>query len=102
MGEEITRLYKPEMGGGGLLDIGIYMLALASWVYGSPRPDHADVAIHKHPSGVDAMGIINLKCGACLACGMCRVGVQGMPGLLNSQVRNGVQRRACCSCAGRV
>ncbi|KAK9807592.1 hypothetical protein WJX72_003590 [[Myrmecia] bisecta] len=63
MGEEITRLYKPEMGGGALLDIGIYMLALASWVYGSARPDHVDIAIHKHPSGVDVSGIINLKYG---------------------------------------
>ena len=31
-----SRLFNPELAGGGLLDVGVYTVALASWIFGEP------------------------------------------------------------------
>ena len=61
MGEETKRLYDPEMGGGALLDIGLYMIALGSWVFRGDKPAvlQPTALIHKHD--IDTTGSINLK-----------------------------------------
>ena len=61
MSEDTERLYNPEMGGGGLLDIGIYPLSIASWVFGKQTPKVVSAMGMVHPRGVDSLGIVNLK-----------------------------------------
>ena len=61
MGEEVKRLYDPEMGGGALMDIGLYMLALGSWVYGGGKPELLQASALLHKNGVDTTGAINLR-----------------------------------------
>ncbi len=46
-----TRLYQPSLGGGALLDIGVYPIFLALDVLG--RPDHIDAAMTPASTGVD-------------------------------------------------
>ena len=45
------RLYDPKLGGGALLDIGIYPLFLATSLLG--RPDGVEAVMSPYPSGVD-------------------------------------------------
>lgn len=47
------RLYAPELGGGALLDLGVYPLAFAHWVAGSPEEIHATGTLTA--TGVDEM-----------------------------------------------
>lgn len=61
MGEEVERIYDPKLGGGGLLDIGIYPISIASWVFGGKAPQTVSAMGTIHPRGVDSMGLINLK-----------------------------------------
>ena len=61
MPEETERLYDPNLGGGGLLDIGIYPLSIASWVFGRKKPTAVNAMGMVHPRGVDNLGMINLK-----------------------------------------
>ena len=61
MSEETERLYDPKMGGGALLDIGIYPLSIASWVFGRQPPKVVSAMGMVHPRGVDNLGMINLK-----------------------------------------
>ena len=61
MGEEVGRLYDPEMGGGALLDIGLYMIALSTWVYGSSKPELLQASALLHKNGVDTSGSLNLR-----------------------------------------
>ena len=61
MGEEVGRLYDPEMGGGALMDIGLYMIALASWVYGGGIPEVLQASAVLHENQIDTTGSINLK-----------------------------------------
>jgi dihydrodiol dehydrogenase / D-xylose 1-dehydrogenase (NADP) len=46
------RLFNPELGGGGLLDVGIYPVSLASMVFGS-RPARVSSMAHLGETGVD-------------------------------------------------
>jgi predicted dehydrogenase len=46
-----TRLYQPSLGGGALLDIGVYPIFLALDILG--RPDHIDAAMTPASTGVD-------------------------------------------------
>ena len=46
------RLYAPELGGGALLDLGVYPLSFASMVLGTPS--HVSAASETAPTGVDA------------------------------------------------
>lgn len=61
MPEDIERIYDPAMGGGGLLDIGIYPLSIASWVFGRQTPRVVSAMGMVHPRGVDSLGMVNLK-----------------------------------------
>ena len=61
MGEETKRLYDPEMGGGALLDIGLYMIALGSWVFGGGKPAVLQPTALIHKQGIDTTGSVNLK-----------------------------------------
>ena len=46
------RLFNPELGGGGLLDVGIYPVSLAAMVFG-PRPTRVSSMAHLGETGVD-------------------------------------------------
>jgi predicted dehydrogenase len=46
-----SRLFNPELGGGSLLDIGIYPVFLALLLLGEPRDIHS--TLHMAPTGVD-------------------------------------------------
>lgn len=45
------RLFDPAMGGGALLDVGVYLASLASWLFGTPT--HIYSLAHFGASGVD-------------------------------------------------
>lgn len=53
------RLFKPDLGGGSLLDIGIYTLAFASMVLG-PRPDRVETIAEIGETGVDEQAAVLL------------------------------------------
>lgn len=53
------RLYEPALGGGSLLDIGIYPVFLALSILG--RPTEVNALMSPYPSGVDEQIIINMK-----------------------------------------
>ena len=54
------RLFNPDLGGGGLLDIGIYVLSLASMVFG-PRPKDVASTAHLGETGVDEQAGMTLR-----------------------------------------
>ncbi|MBT8399527.1 MAG: Gfo/Idh/MocA family oxidoreductase [Rhodothermia bacterium] len=47
-----TRLYNVELGGGVMLDMGIYPIAIA-WHFMRSDPDHVEVIARKAPNGVE-------------------------------------------------
>lgn len=51
-------LHDPALGGGALLDVGVYPVALASWVLG--RPDRVTALAHLGPGGVDEVSAVLL------------------------------------------
>jgi predicted dehydrogenase len=53
------RLYDPLLGGGALLDIGIYPVFLALAVLG--KPTHIHAMINPYPSGVDEQCVITMN-----------------------------------------
>lgn len=55
-----SRLFAPELGGGALLDVGIYVLAFASMVLG-PHPTRVASAAHLAPTGVDEQSSLLLS-----------------------------------------
>ena len=57
-----SRLLNPELAGGGLLDVGIYPLSLASMVFGAPEAT-ASVS-HIGDSGVDEQAAVLLRYAA--------------------------------------
>lgn len=60
---EASRLYNLEMGGGGLLDIGIYCLATVAFVWGC-TPTEVRALGWKEPTGADSCGVLALKYGS--------------------------------------
>lgn len=50
-GDPAHRLFAPELGGGALLDVGVYVTSLASWIFG--RPQTIASFGHLGPTGVD-------------------------------------------------
>jgi predicted dehydrogenase len=66
------RLYNPDLGGGALLDLGIYPLSLATMVLGTP--DHIDGHAHLSETAVDQQDTIILSydsgATAVLGCGL--------------------------------
>lgn len=54
-----NRLYDPELGGGALLDLGVYPLSLAWFLFG--RPVEGRAVITNAPTGVDEQAVISLR-----------------------------------------
>lgn len=54
-----SRLFRPEMGGGGLLDVGVYPVSLASMVFGAPA--RIATMAHLGETGVDEQAAIILS-----------------------------------------
>ncbi|HOC57430.1 MAG TPA: Gfo/Idh/MocA family oxidoreductase [Verrucomicrobiota bacterium] len=54
------RLFNPKLGGGSLLDVGIYPLSLASHLFG-PRPSAIQAVGRLGPTGVDEQAAIVLQ-----------------------------------------
>jgi predicted dehydrogenase len=61
MEESIARMFDPQLGGGALLDIGVYPISMASWVYGMQPPSTVQAVGALHKTGVDTLGSVNLK-----------------------------------------
>ncbi|MBI4556293.1 MAG: Gfo/Idh/MocA family oxidoreductase [Candidatus Hydrogenedentes bacterium] len=57
---EESRLLNPELGGGSLLDVGIYAVSFASMVFGEPQQQIASAA-HLGQTGVDEQAAMILK-----------------------------------------
>jgi len=75
---EGSRYYDPELGGGSLLDLGVYPVSLASMLLGSPRHVHAVQSMA--PSGVDTQMTVTLEYPealATLSCGFTGTGQNG-------------------------
>jgi predicted dehydrogenase len=56
--DPLHRLFNPQLGGGALLDLGVYPISFASMALGSPSAVRATVT--KTPTGVDASDVIAL------------------------------------------
>ncbi|MCS6869851.1 MAG: Gfo/Idh/MocA family oxidoreductase [Anaerolineae bacterium] len=52
------RLFAPELGGGSLLDVGVYVLSFASWLFGVPRSIRS--AARLCSTGVDEHAVMQL------------------------------------------
>lgn len=73
-----SRLFAPELGGGALLDVGVYTISFASMVLGAP--DRVAAMAHLGRTGVDELsGLLLGYAGGALATLMCGV-VLEMPG----------------------
>lgn len=57
---EESRLFAPEMGGGGLLDVGIYPISLAAMIFGVDVEQVASLAV-LGPTGVDDQNAVVLR-----------------------------------------
>jgi len=55
------RLFNPALAGGGLLDVGVYPISLASMIFGTPTGVSGQAQIGE--TGVDEMAAITLKYG---------------------------------------
>ncbi len=62
--KQVTRLHTLEMGGGGLLDCGMYVITIASWAFGTQKPSGVNGYGAISHNGVDVAGCVNLKCVA--------------------------------------
>ncbi len=51
------RIFNPRLGGGALLDLGIYPVSLASMIFGA-QPEKIVSTVHKHRTGVDDHAVI--------------------------------------------
>jgi len=85
------RITQPELGGGALLDIGVYPIALSSMIFGGAKPLEIKASGHLLPSNVDAQIGITLKYAknglAVLMCSVCAEGpndavIQGTKGYI--------------------
>ncbi len=54
-----SRIFDPALGGGALLDVGVYPVSLASMVFGAPREIQS--AVRLGPTGVDEQDAILLR-----------------------------------------
>jgi predicted dehydrogenase len=65
-----SRLFNPALGGGALLDIGIYPALCALMVFGAPLPEHIQSAATFTPDGVDDTCVFTFRYPEkCLAIG---------------------------------
>ncbi|UPR01607.1 trans-1,2-dihydrobenzene-1,2-diol dehydrogenase [Chloropicon primus] len=60
---EVKRLYELEMGGGGLLDLGVYPLAWLLLAFGDQELKSVNACASLHESGADMTGVITLRFG---------------------------------------
>ncbi|MBQ8642274.1 MAG: Gfo/Idh/MocA family oxidoreductase [Clostridia bacterium] len=68
-----TRLYNPELAGGGLYDIGVYPIEIVSWLVGEPVEDCLAMW-RKHPvTGVDENVSMLLRYPSCDASIQCLI-----------------------------
>ena len=74
-----SRLFDPALGGGALLDVGIYVMEFASMVFG-PKPEKAEAYCRTGSTGVDESASILLRYPggklAALTCGIRTDGAQ--------------------------
>ena len=77
-----SRIFKPELGGGALIDMGVYTIAFATMVYGDEAPLAIKGTAYMCETGVDGVtnvslqypnGVASLSCG--VVCGMPNRGV---------------------------
>ncbi|SJM51677.1 putative oxidoreductase [Gulosibacter sp. 10] len=61
-----ARLFDPELGGGSLLDLGVYLLAYDAFVFGG-APDQIDVSGNRAVTGVSADVALTLRHGAAIS-----------------------------------
>jgi predicted dehydrogenase len=57
--DENNRFFDPELGGGALLDRGMYLVSLAFWLFG--KPDAVSATATLAPTGVDESASVVLK-----------------------------------------
>ncbi|MCL2479804.1 MAG: hypothetical protein FWF22_09895, partial [Treponema sp.] len=57
------RIYNPELGGGSLLDAGIYPLSLISMVFGGVKPQSIASQLYIGQTGVDEEAFVTLSYG---------------------------------------
>ncbi len=66
------RLFAPELGGGAVLDLGVYPISIAQHFLGTP--DTVSASGTRYPNGVDASAVISLHYadgrGASIACSL--------------------------------
>ncbi len=73
------RFFNPQMGGGALLDLGVYPLALTLALLGTPREVRG--LVRRAPNGIDVQGSIVLgyeQAQATLSCGFAAMGENSM------------------------
>jgi predicted dehydrogenase len=68
-----ARLFNPELAGGALLDVGVYVVSLASWVFGG-APEEVHAAAEIGSTGVDEQtGMVLRYAGGRLALLSCAI-----------------------------
>ena len=59
-GQDIKRLSDPELGGGAVLDVGVYPISLATMIFGE-EPEMVQASGWLMPTGADEFAAITLK-----------------------------------------
>lgn len=59
--QSMRRLFDPALGGGALLDIGVYPLALMAWIFKQPQPQQLSAMGALSAEGGDVVGSVQLK-----------------------------------------
>ena len=58
--DHVERLQDPAMGGGALLDVGIYCLNIVDMIFGGQEPTSISAMGQKTPAGVDSTVTITM------------------------------------------
>lgn len=57
-----SRVFNPELGGGSLLDVGIYPISMASFIFGK-QPETIKSGVRFGPTGVDEQAVMIFEYG---------------------------------------